>query len=414
MASAAPTSAPAAESELGEVHVLETDRRSVEGSEFLVFEVTSRFTDGNPLRVPSGSHSQWRRFSDFELLWRYLQHCYPQAVIPPLPEKKVNFKISKMSVDKFDPEFVDKRRTALAVWLGRLLKHPILHDCKAFHAFLTLEDWKEELTVEVDGQRTYWTPSVVDDKVKAISASMKTKFFDKRFQTVRVYADSLQEKLTQLLNSHGKLARQTQELFLQFEFFESAFKSWMEVEKENAQFAGHLQKVAEYMDSLETRSNTRLRAEEEFADKLKEYIFFCEALREVARKQEIVQCEYEKALALRDNKGKELAELEKPAEKGLSGFFNRLKNLTPEERQAKVGAASAQLAALEEALTHAKDDVVNFADFALKDIERFHAEKVQDLKRLFLRFVAVQKRYCQQTIEAWTALKTYVQASSVH
>lgn len=40
----------------------------------------------------------WRRYSDFELLAGYLNYMFPFCIIPPLPEKKVNFKLDKMQV----------------------------------------------------------------------------------------------------------------------------------------------------------------------------------------------------------------------------------------------------------------------------------------------------------------------------
>lgn len=62
---------------------------------------------------PTGS--VWRRYSEFEFLRMQLEHKYPEAIIPPLPEKKASFNRQRQSSDNIDPVFVDRRRVGLEV-----------------------------------------------------------------------------------------------------------------------------------------------------------------------------------------------------------------------------------------------------------------------------------------------------------
>lgn len=64
----------------------------------------------------------WRRYSEFELLRFQLENKYPEAIIPPLPEKKASFTRQSQSSDNIDPVFVDRRRVGLEVFHLMLFK----------------------------------------------------------------------------------------------------------------------------------------------------------------------------------------------------------------------------------------------------------------------------------------------------
>ena len=83
----------------------------------------------------------WRRFSDFELLRQYFAYIIPSALLPPLPEKTMNFKIAKLGGDRFDPVFLEKRRAAFQCFMRRLLKHPRITSSKALYEFCVTQKW---------------------------------------------------------------------------------------------------------------------------------------------------------------------------------------------------------------------------------------------------------------------------------
>ena len=168
---------------------------------------------------PECPYEQWRRFSDFETLWRFLNDVCPQVgmggpgarmgpcrplmlfglikvVIPPLPDKKINFKLNKMGVDRSDPEFLRKRQAGLHAFVTRVVAHPVLNQVAAVRAFITVgagaspaggrgctwlnprlvvwgdaqrDSWRDELTVVVDGAATVWSPSAVRYRTGTIS-----------------------------------------------------------------------------------------------------------------------------------------------------------------------------------------------------------------------------------------------------
>lgn len=83
---------------------------------FILF-IFYRVTDPDFKSALTSISSLWRRYTEFELLRAYLEISYPYIVLPPLPEKKVLYAWQKVTTDTFDPDFVDRRRAGLEVYI---------------------------------------------------------------------------------------------------------------------------------------------------------------------------------------------------------------------------------------------------------------------------------------------------------
>ena len=93
--------------ELLEIRVADSERRSETatkskgpvGDGFVGYLIQTRLVDAQCRQAHNGASADqslkdscalWRRYSEFELLRRYLAATYPECVIPPLPEKRVS------------------------------------------------------------------------------------------------------------------------------------------------------------------------------------------------------------------------------------------------------------------------------------------------------------------------------------
>lgn len=65
-----------------------------------------------------------RRYNDFEWLRGKLEIDYPSSIIPPIPEKHV----IKGVIDRFEPEFIKTRMSALEQFLGNCFRIYFLVD----------------------------------------------------------------------------------------------------------------------------------------------------------------------------------------------------------------------------------------------------------------------------------------------
>jgi hypothetical protein len=64
---------------------------------------------------------------------------------------QINFKLAKLSGDRFDPVFLQKRRVALESFMRNLLEHPVMTQTRAVFEFLKVNNdtWSARLEVEV-------------------------------------------------------------------------------------------------------------------------------------------------------------------------------------------------------------------------------------------------------------------------
>ncbi|KAI8871141.1 Vps5-domain-containing protein [Ramicandelaber brevisporus] len=77
-----------------------------------------------------------RRYTDFVWLFNQLSATHPGAIVPPLPEKQ--------SLGRFEDEFIESRRAALARFLSSVARHPLFRDHVDFQIFLESDSFGAE------------------------------------------------------------------------------------------------------------------------------------------------------------------------------------------------------------------------------------------------------------------------------
>lgn len=80
-----------------------------------------------------------RRYKQFDWLHERLTEKFNLIAIPPLPDKQIKF-------DKFEQDFVDRRRVLLQEFVDYVCRHPVLSNCEVWHHFLARSDkamWKK-------------------------------------------------------------------------------------------------------------------------------------------------------------------------------------------------------------------------------------------------------------------------------
>ncbi|PLW19560.1 hypothetical protein PCANC_09023 [Puccinia coronata f. sp. avenae] len=90
------------------------------------------------------------RYSEFESLRLSLVALYPVLIVPPIPDKQslgdYAFHPSSMAKTKEDPVTVAHRKRMLAVFLNRLIRHPVLGRERVLWHFLAQDvSWSEVL-----------------------------------------------------------------------------------------------------------------------------------------------------------------------------------------------------------------------------------------------------------------------------
>ncbi|XP_041057394.1 sorting nexin-4 isoform X2 [Carcharodon carcharias] len=344
-----------------EISVSEAEKRTGKNAVnmqeiYTVYLIETRPLDSQNEEESSVPDSLWRRYSEFELLRNYLVVTYPCIVVPPLPEKRAEFVWHKLSADNMDPDFVERRRIGLENFLLRVASHSTLSCDPIFYLFLTQENgWKEAAN-------------------------------ESGFQAKRVA-----DRLYGVYKVHGNYGR--------------VFSEWSAIEKE---MGDGLQSAGHHMDVYAASIDDILEEEEHYADQLKEYLFFAEALRSVCRKHELQQYDLEMAALDLTSKKQQREELATGTVRtfSLKGMTSKLFGQeTPEQREAKLNMLEDQIADGEELVKAKNLECEDFIKDAWADIERFKEQKNNDLKEALISYAVMQISMCKKGIQVWTNAK---------
>ncbi|KAH0621323.1 hypothetical protein JD844_022476 [Phrynosoma platyrhinos] len=258
-----------------EISVAEAEKRTGRNTmnmqeTYTAYLVETRAVDSQAEGQCSPPDSLWRRYSEFELLRNYLLVNYPHIIVPPLPEKRAEFVWHKLSADNMDPDFVERRRIGLENFLLRVASHPVLCREKIFNAFLSQEGGWKEMVNETGFQLK------ADSRLKALNATFRVKNPDKRFTELKHYSDELQSVISHLLRVRARVADRLYGVYKVHGNYGRVFSEWSAIEKE---MGDGLQSAGHHMDVYAASIDDILEEEEHYADQLKEYLFYAEALR---------------------------------------------------------------------------------------------------------------------------------------
>lgn len=235
-----------------EIRVADSERRSEAATKikgptsdgFVGYLLQTRLVDSQFRQANNGasggqsfslkdSCSLWRRYSEFELLRRYLAATYPECVIPPLPEKRVShglpFNHVSSSIgligDKFDPAFVDERKQALEKFVLRVASDPTLSRDDKFIAFLQDDaaDWQQLVKQSNFEERESST-------FRVLTASLRVSNPNPEMEAVKNYGKELAACLELVASERRTAAAALKSVNVQHSQLGHAFSQWCALE----------------------------------------------------------------------------------------------------------------------------------------------------------------------------------------
>jgi len=381
-----------------EVSLTDTEKRSTSGTvnlrdAYTVYLIETKAKDKCDKVKLVNISSIWRRYSEFELLKDYLQVTYPWVVTPPIPEKKALFPWQATPTDKFHPEFIDRRKAGLENFLLHVALHKQLSFDQNFINFLQQDDaWAESLT-------TTGYLGKADAKLKSLSASFMLKKPDKKFEETKNYSNELHSNISNLLKMRSKLIDRAYGIHKLHANYSRVFGEWSSFEKPMSE---GLVKVAHLMNVYASLTNC-MDEEEQFSDQMKEYLFYAESLRQVCRKQEMLQYEVERAEANLSAKSSQRQNLVQGKKGILSRWFTGVD--TEEVKEFKLQQLDAQIHEAENQCCQTTAATDEFVVKALVDINQFQEQKVKDLKETLILYAILQIKMCKKGLSIWTNMR---------
>ncbi|XP_026569191.1 sorting nexin-30 isoform X2 [Pseudonaja textilis] len=288
---------------------------------YITYRVTTKTTRAE-FDLPE--YSMRRRYQDFDWLRNKLEESQPTHLIPPLPEKFV----VKGVVDRFSEEFVETRRKALDKFLKRIADHPVLSFNEHFHVFLTAKDLN---AYKKQGMALL---TKMGESVKYVTGNYKLRSRPLEFAAMEYLVE---------LREYGPV-----------------YSTWSALETEVSEpLEGVSACIGNCCTALEELSEDMT---EDFLPVLREYILYSDSMKNVLKKRDQVQAEYEaklEAVALkREDRPKMPTDVEKCQDRvecfnaDLKADMDRWQNNKRQDfRQLLMGMADKNIQYYEKCLT---------------------------------------------------------------
>jgi len=399
---------------------VEYERRSSDylKDPYVVYLVESRAS--KPADDLLAECSLWRRYSEFELLHRYLVTTYPYLVMPALPEKRLNMSKLHIATDKFDPEFLERRRLGLECFVLRLASHPVVSQDAVFRAFLNeAEGWKDRVGGNQWKEKLETSFKSVAQNVSQTVAPGTPR--DERFEKMYKYGEFLESSIGAALKVHDKMFVKTCSILKQHAGYANSFNVWASLETEAAET---LQSVASGMDTLAGETMTQLKGEEtHYLDQLKEYLFMSASLKAIAQKHQSLQHDLAKADEKLSAKTKQKEQLIKDihsmegigVDEGPPPSPTTLHSLVSlvmgsgheslEDKQVKLLTVDGHVTEAEQVVRETEEQVNQFVDKSLADFDRFNRQKERDVGEIMEHYVATQVKVSQLGLKQWQGVR---------
>ncbi|XP_029300542.1 sorting nexin-30 isoform X1 [Cottoperca gobio] len=220
-----------------------------------------------------------RRYQDFDWLRIKLEDSQPTHLIPPLPEKFV----MKGVVDRFSEEFVETRMKALDKFLKRVADHPVLSFNPHLNAFLTAKDLNKRQGLAL--------LTKVGESVKHVAGGYKLRARPAEFCAMGEYLDTFNQKLGTIDRIAQRILKEQSEYLTELREYGTVYSSWVGSEEElRRPLEGVAGCVTTCCGALEDLGENM---SQDFLPVLREYVLYIESMKNVLRKRDQSQAEYE-------------------------------------------------------------------------------------------------------------------------
>lgn len=220
-----------------------------------------------------------RRYQDFDWLRNKLEDSQPTHLIPPLPEKFV----MKGVVDRFSEEFVETRMKALDKFLKRVADHPVLSFNPHLNAFLTAKDLNKRQGLAL--------LTKVGESVKQVAGGYKLRARPAEYCIMGDYLDMFNQKLGTIDRIAQRILKEQTEYLTELREYGSVYSSWAGSEEAlRRPLEGVAGCVTSCCGALEDLSEN---LSQDLLPVLREYVLYIESMKNVLRKRDQSQAEYE-------------------------------------------------------------------------------------------------------------------------
>ncbi|KAH8917392.1 hypothetical protein BT69DRAFT_1269056 [Atractiella rhizophila] len=362
----------------------------------------------------STSSSIRRRFQDFVFLREHLSRDFPAAVVPPLPDKH---RLEYITGDRFSPEFIERRRIDLELFLIRLSRHPELSRAKLLQSFLESTEWNVVMHQHLAHPPNNESPerSTILDNLSdtLLNAFTKVRKPDERFVEMKDGLDKFQECLTGVERYSNRGKNRAVDLSSDYEDFAQGIQGLGYLE------SGITEPLTKFENGLLDFS-THLRetassSQEPFNHSLSSLLAYATAFSSVLKLRDQKQLDFEELSAYLSSLASERDRLAggHSAGLGITGYFKEkietLRNGETElSRQMRIRKLDGKMKELEDAVTSAAETLEAFNTEVEKEHDVFQLAKRHEMKDLLGKYAEGQIEMYRKSIDDWDKIIPYI------
>ncbi|EGF78759.1 hypothetical protein BATDEDRAFT_35712 [Batrachochytrium dendrobatidis JAM81] len=344
----------------------------------------------------SQSSSVRRRFQDFTALQKLLSDTHSACIIPPLPEKH---RMEYITGDRFSSEFVEKRRISLQAYIDRIARHPILQQSPHVQRFLEAEQMS---SYDHPRRESHVFENLGDVFLNAFSKVRKP---DERFVDIKEAVEKFEQNLINVEKLHSRLLKHQTGLAADYLEFGSSITSLGMMETQVSQPLSNFGNRAPIFSQALTEKT--VAEEQYYVNKLREYISYCQSVKDVLKARDQKQVEHEELtnwlLSHQVDRDRTMSTGKSP---GITGFFkdkiNDLKGVDPEKaRQIRLVKLDAKIEELKDAVGQSSITAEAFSKQVVREIDGFQAVKIQDFNKHLQDYIDAQLVYHEKSMAFW-------------
>lgn len=359
-------------------------------AKYASYSITSESTKSG---FRPGSFTVDRRFSDFCWLTEEFARELPGCILPPLPEK--------VTVGRFEKEFLESRQRGLQRFLQRVIAHPELSSSHLLVIFLQSDEGAFTRAMDDSkASRPKITTAAVnwfEGKVNSIAygkAEIDRSPEDVKIEEMAEYIQKLEKQFSTVAkHSEGFVKRLRDAGATQFELG-SALSVLGQSDADDAsgdlvQFASTIERTSNAYSTLSEAALVR------FHEPMEDYVRLMGSVKAAIQRRADKKRAYVAALTDVDAKGAMLRKAQSAPGKDTSS------------KEAALQGAEAMRDA-------AKADFERVTERLLQEFESFKEKKVQDMRQLMANYVDFQASHTRSLELLWEEIAPRLQGQSVH
>ncbi|KAK5664665.1 intercellular trafficking and secretion [Batrachochytrium dendrobatidis] len=307
--------------------------------------------------------------------------------------------IEYITGDRFSSEFVEKRRISLQAYIDRIARHPILQQSPHVQRFLEAEQMS---SYDHPRRESHVFENLGDVFLNAFSKVRKP---DERFVDIKEAVEKFEQNLINVEKLHSRLLKHQTGLAADYLEFGSSITSLGMMETQVSQPLSNFGNRAPIFSQALTEKT--VAEEQYYVNKLREYISYCQSVKDVLKARDQKQVEHEELtnwlLSHQVDRDRTMSTGKSP---GITGFFkdkiNDLKGVDPEKaRQIRLVKLDAKIEELKDAVGQSSITAEAFSKQVVREIDGFQAVKIQDFNKHLQDYIDAQLVYHEKSMAFW-------------